>query len=198
MPKNKLAQEFLKACETPVVAPSANLSGKPSPTSWQAVFEDLLGRIDCILQGEATEIGLESTVVDCTTDVPLILRSGGISLEELQKVVPETQNYQVKKNEIVRSPGLKHRHYSPKAKVILIQNSTFKIQNSSAFIGLNKPEIEFDLTKICASVEEYAHEVFAFFRECDHRKIETIYCETIEEKGIGTALMDRLRRASES
>ena len=68
MPKNELAQEFLKNCETPVVAPSANLSGKPSPTTWQAVFEDLNGRIDCILQGETTEIGLESTVVDCTSE----------------------------------------------------------------------------------------------------------------------------------
>jgi len=128
MPKNKLAQEFLRYCETPVVAPSANLSGKPSPTVWQAVFEDLNGRIDCILQGESTEIGLESTVVDCTSNIPLVLRSGAISLEDLQKVVPETQIYRVKENEIIRSPGLKHRHYSPKARVVLIQNSKFKIQ----------------------------------------------------------------------
>lgn len=198
MPKNKLAQEFLKACETPIVAPSANLSGKPSPTNWQAVFEDLNSRIDCILQGETTEIGLESTVVDCTSKIPLVLRSGAISLEDLQKFVPETQSYQAKKDEIVRSPGLKHRHYSPKAKVILISNFKFQISDRSAFIGLMKPEIEFDLIKSCASVEEYAHEVFAFFRECDHRKIETIYCEIVAEKGIGTALMDRLKRAAEN
>jgi L-threonylcarbamoyladenylate synthase len=198
MPKNALAQEFLRHCETPVVAPSANLSGKPSPTVWQAVYEDLNGRIDCILQGEATEIGLESTVVDCTADVPLVLRSGAISLEDLQKIVPETQDYRVKENEIVRSPGLKHRHYSPKAQVVLIQNSKLKTQNSSAFIGLNKPETEFDLVKICASAAEYAHEVFAFFRQCDHAEIKKIYCEIVEEKGIGAALMDRLRRAAEN
>lgn len=198
MPKNELAQEFLRNCETPVVAPSANLSGKPSPTTWQAVFEDLNGRIDCILQGEATEIGLESTVVDCTSEIPLILRSGAISLEDLRKTVPETEFYQVKKDEIIRSPGLKHRHYSPRAKVILISNFKFQISNSSAFIGLHKPEIEFDIVKICVSPEEYAHEVFAFFRKCDARNIETIYCETVAEKGIGLALMDRLRRASEN
>ncbi len=198
MPRNKLAQEFLRHCETPVVAPSANLSGKPSPTVWQAVFEDLDGRIDCILQGEATEIGLESTVVDCTSSVPLVLRSGAISLEELQKIVPETQLYQVKENEIVRSPGLRHRHYSPKAKVVLISDFGFRISDSSAFIGLNEPREKFDLIKICASATEYAHEVFAFFRRCDHARIETIYCEITEEKGIGLALMDRLRRASEN
>ncbi|HVE58386.1 MAG TPA: L-threonylcarbamoyladenylate synthase [Pyrinomonadaceae bacterium] len=198
MPKNKLAQEFLRRCEMPVVAPSANLSGKPSPTGWQAVYEDLNGRIDCILQGEATEIGLESTVVDCTADVPLVLRSGAISLEDLQKIVPETKLYQVKENEAVKSPGLKHRHYSPRAKVVLISDFGFRVSDSSAFIGLSKPPEKFDLVKICASAAEYAHEVFAFFRQCDHARIKTIYCETTEEKGIGLALMDRLRRASEN
>jgi L-threonylcarbamoyladenylate synthase len=197
MPKNELAQEFLKNCETPVVAPSANLSGKPSPTDWRAVYEDLNGRIDCILEGEATEIGLESTVVDCTADVPLVLRSGAVSLEELRKIVPETEIYQIKENETVKSPGLKHRHYSPKARVVLISDFKFQISNRSAFIGLHKPDIKFDLMKICVSTEEYAHEVFAFFRQCDHAGIKTIYCEIVEEKGIGLALMDRLRRASE-
>ncbi len=198
MPRSALAQEFLRRCETPVVAPSANLSGKPSPTNWQAVYEDLNGRIDCLLQGKATEIGLESTVVDCTSEIPLVLRSGAIALEDLQKVVPETQIYQLKENEIVRSPGLKHRHYSPKAEVVLISNFKFQISNSSAFIGLSTPPDGFESVKICLSVEEYAHEVFAFFRECDHAAIKTIYCEIAPEKGIGAALMDRLRRASES
>lgn len=199
MPNHKLAQEFLQACETPVVAPSANLSGKPSPTTWQAVFEDLNSRIDCILQGKMTEIGLESTVVDCTSETPLVLRAGAISLEQLQAVVSETKLYQVKENEAVRSPGLKHKHYAPKAKVRLIPNSKFQIPNSekSAFIGLNQPQNEFDLVKIFSSVEKYAHEVFNFFRECDRNNIEIIYCETVEEKGIGLALMDRLRRASQ-
>jgi L-threonylcarbamoyladenylate synthase len=199
MPKNELAQDFLQKCGTPVVAPSANLSGRPSPTTWQAVFEDLNGRIDCILQGETTEIGLESTVVDCTSDFPLILRTGAISLEQLQKIIPETKLYKVQKDEQPKSPGLKHRHYSPRAKVVLVQSSKFKVQSSkSAFIGLNEPEIDFDLMKICSSVEDYAHVVFDFFRKCDSVKIETIYCEIVEEKGIGLALMDRLKRASEN
>jgi L-threonylcarbamoyladenylate synthase len=212
MPRNELALEFLKACGMPLVAPSANLSGKPSPTNWQAVFEDLDGRIDCILQGETTEIGLESTVVDCTSDVPLILRSGAVTLEQLCEVIPETRVYQIKENELPKSPGLRHRHYSPRAKVVLvdsgfriqdsgfkIQDLRFKIQDSGfrAFIGLNKPGGEFDLVKICSSVGDYAHEIFNFFRECDRVNIETVYCETVEDKEIGAALMDRLKRASD-
>lgn len=197
MPKYDLALEFLKNCKTPVVAPSANLSGKPSPTTWQAVFEDLNGRIDAILQGEETEIGLESTVVDCTSDIPLVLRSGAITIEQLQKVEPETRLYQMSKTETPKSPGLKHRHYSPRAKVVLLSPKS-KVQSpkSSAFIGLNKPDFEYAKVKLCASVEEYAHSVFAFFRECDRENITTIYCEKVSESGIGLALMDRLKRAS--
>ncbi|MCD9188969.1 MAG: threonylcarbamoyl-AMP synthase [Pyrinomonadaceae bacterium] len=198
MPKHELARKFLKYCRTPVVAPSANLSGKPSPTKWEAVFEDLDGRIDCILQGEATEIGLESTVVDCTSEIPLILRSGAVTLEDLRKIVPETKIYQVKKDEIIRSPGLKHRHYSPRAKVVLISpESRVQSPKSKAFIGLREIEGDFLSVKICHSAEEYAHEVFAFFRECDAQGIEEIYCEIVAEKGIGMALMDRLKRAAE-
>lgn len=199
MPRSELALEFLRLCGVPLVAPSANLSGKPSPTDWRAVFEDLDGRIDCILQGETTEIGLESTVVDCTSEVPLILRTGAVTLENLQKIIPETRLYQMKENELPKSPGLKHRHYSPRAKVVLV-NSKFKVHSSQfrAFIGLSEPNAKFDLIKICFSVEDYAHEVFKFFRECDRRNIRTIYCETVDEKGIGLALMDRLKRAAEN
>ncbi|MDQ4122701.1 MAG: L-threonylcarbamoyladenylate synthase [Acidobacteriota bacterium] len=197
MPRHTLAREFLKQCETPLVAPSANLSGKPSPTTWQAVFEDLNNTIDCILQGEQAEVGLESTVVDCTKDFPLVLRVGAVSLEDLRKIVQETEIYKSEKTENLPSPGLKYKHYSPKAKVVLV-GSNFNVQSSklSAFIGLSEPDEAFKLRKICTSVEEYAHEVFAFFRECDDAGIETIYCQTVEETGIGRALMDRLRRAA--
>lgn len=199
MPRNELALKFLRACKTSLVAPSANLSGKPSPTDWQAVYEDLNGRIECILQGETTDIGIESTVVDCTSDVPLVLRSGAVTLEELQKIIPETQLYQVKNEaEKPRSPGIKHKHYSPKAQVILTSNFEFQITDSSAFIGLSEPEGKFELIKICASVKDYAREIFGFFRECDRRKIKFIFCEKIEEKGIGLALMDRLKRAAKN
>ncbi|MEZ5429200.1 MAG: L-threonylcarbamoyladenylate synthase [Pyrinomonadaceae bacterium] len=199
MPEHELARTFLKHCETPVVAPSANLSGKPSPTGWEAVFEDLDGRIDCILQGEMTEIGLESTVVDCTGETPLILRTGAVTLEQLREIEPETRLYQISPNEKPKSPGLRHRHYSPRAKVILISDFGFRISDSksNAFIGIDEPDGEFELIKICASVEEYAHSVFDFFRRCDRENIADIYCQTVDETGIGRALMDRLKRAAE-
>ncbi len=198
MPENDLAREFLRACDVPLVAPSANLSGRPSPTTWQAVAEDLDGRIDCILQGAATRIGLESTVVDCTSDVPLILRTGAITLEDLQAIVPETRVYRQSKGEQPKSPGLKHRHYSPRARVILVSDFRFEVTKRSAFIGLKEPKGKFDSVKICQSIEDYAHSVFDFFRQCDRQEIEEIFCQTVEETGIGLALMDRLKRASEN
>lgn len=199
MPRDETAREFLKACGAPVVAPSANLSGRPSPTTWRAVYEDLNGRIDCILQSErSAEIGLESTVVDCTGKFPLVLRSGAITLEQLQDIVSETRVYTIEKDEPARSPGLKHRHYSPQAQVVLIgSKSKVRSSKSKAFIGFNLPDENFDLIKICRSAKDYAHSVFDFFRQCDRKNVETIYCETIEEKGIGLALMDRLKRAAE-
>lgn len=197
MPRHALAAEFLNACATPVVAPSANLSGRPSPTTWQAVLEDLDGRIDCILQGETTEIGLESTVVDCTKDFPVVLRPGAVSVEQLRKIVPSTQIYESASDDKPRSPGLKHKHYSPRAKVVLTTMSeVVPDASSSAYIGLSVPDAEFKLIKICRSTEDYARSVFEFFRECDRRGLEMIYCEPVAPNGIGAALMDRLKRAA--
>jgi L-threonylcarbamoyladenylate synthase len=201
MPGNKSAREFLKLCGTPVAAPSANLSGRPSPTTWQAVFEDLDGRIDCILQGEETEVGLESTVVDCTGKAPVILRSGAVTIEQLQAVIPGTKFAQNNSADAPKSPGLKHKHYSPKAKTILIDElSQAMLNTENAYIGMSPTSTnnDFGLVKVCASVTEYAHSVFEFFRECDRREIETIYCQKVTADGLGAALMDRLERAAQN
>lgn len=199
MPRFEVARAFLTACGVPVVAPSANLSGKPSPTTWQAVLEDLDGRIDCILQGDATEIGLESTVVDCTGDVPMLLRKGAVSIAQLQAVVRETIEYSSLSEDSPRSPGLKHRHYKPKVEVVIVDSiDPDDIQNGSAYIGLQKEADprHFSYKKVCSSVDEYAHSLFEFLRECDRMKIQTVYCESVPATGIGAALMDRLRRAA--
>jgi L-threonylcarbamoyladenylate synthase len=197
MPNHALALEFLHECGTPLVAPSANLSGRPSPTTWQAVYEDLNNRIDCILQGEQTLIGLESTVVDCTTQNPLVLRLGAITLEELQGIVPETKLIGSNAEQTIRSPGLRYKHYAPKAKVILI-NSPDDILKSknAAFIGLDSPREKLEKQKICRDVTEYAHSLFAFFRESDAAGINFIYCQKVVETGLGLALNDRLKRSS--
>ena len=198
MPRNNLAINFLKACKIPLVAPSANLSGKPSPTTWQAVYEDLDSRIDCILQGETTEIGIESTVVDCTGKVPFILRAGAVTFEDLQKVVQEIEVYNSSKTEKPKSPGLKHKHYSPKAKVFITESTNLPNVElgKGAFIGIERPDAYFEFLKICDSIEEYAHSIYEFFRECDRRNINEIYCQEIDESEIGAALMDRLKRAA--
>lgn len=201
MPSLTIANSFLRACKTPIVAPSANLSGKPSPTTWQAVAEDLDGRIDCILRGEATDIGLESTVVDCTGEVPLLLRSGSVSLEDLKSIIPETIAYSIKDGEKPKSPGLRHKHYAPAAKVLVVEKNFVPASpDRAAYIGLDRPNTDagFDYVKICGSVGDYAHSIFEFFRECDRRQIQNIYCESVSNTAIGAALMDRITRASEN
>ncbi|MEZ5422279.1 MAG: L-threonylcarbamoyladenylate synthase [Pyrinomonadaceae bacterium] len=199
MPRHTLARAFLAECGTPVVAPSANLSGRPSPTTWQAVLEDLDGRIDCILQGDATEIGLESTVVDCTGAVPVVLRSGAIGVEEIGRILPEITIFAGDTRDAAASPGMRHKHYSPRARVVIVGDaSEAKGRENAAFIGLDARGVEFAKSAICASAEEYAHRLFAFFRECDLAGIDVIFCQRIDETGIGRALMDRLRRAAEA
>jgi L-threonylcarbamoyladenylate synthase len=198
MPRSDIAKRFLGACGVPVAAPSANLSGRPSPTDWNAVYDDLNGRIDCILKGEVTEIGLESTVVDCTGEFPVVLRPGSISLEQLKKIAADTQEYQTAASEPPRSPGMRHAHYSPAAQVKIVEPADAEPSERSAFIGLTRPRGHFKLMKICAGVDEYAHSLFMFFRECDRHGVQTIHCEAVSDEGIGTAVMDRLRRAAES
>jgi L-threonylcarbamoyladenylate synthase len=196
MPGNTLARDFVIACGIPLVAPSANRSGRPSPTTWQAVVEDLDGRIDCILQGDPTEIGLESTVVDCTGDVPILLRLGAVSREELRTVIPQTITGDDPSLKL-RSPGLRYKHYSPKASVVMISDeSDIGGTDSAAYIGTHQRSEDFALMRVCATVEDYAHSLFEFFRECDRRDIKTIYCDAVKETGLGSALMDRLRRAA--
>jgi len=199
MPAFETARLFLAQAGVPVSAPSANLSGRPSPTTWEAVAEDLDGRIDCILAGEATEIGLESTVVDCTGNAPLLLRKGSVSLAELQRFVAETRSAEASEAETVRSPGLRHKHYSPKASVVLIdpRSEISDLRSGAGYIGLHERNEKFAAALVCGSVNDYAHSLFEFFRNCDRKGIGTIYCERVDEAGIGAALMDRLRRAAE-
>ena len=199
MPSNETAREFLAACETPVVAPSANLSGRPSPTDPHAVAEDLSGRIDCILAAEPTVIGLESTVVDCTGDVPVLLRPGAVSADEIRRVAGEIRDASGADDGLLaRSPGTRYQHYSPRARVVMIRSEEqLPPGEKNAFIGIHPPKGETAMRKIVSDADEYARELFAFFRECDRAGIATIYCEAIDDTGIGRAVMDRVRRASE-
>lgn len=199
MPRHIMAREFIRACGVPLVAPSANLSGRPSPTTWQAVKADLDGRIACILQGDQTEVGLESTVVDCTGVVPIVLRAGAITLEQLQAVIPNSRLADQAEVGAPKSPGLKYRHYAPRARVVIVSaGRAAQTGENAAYIGLQAPPTSaaFQRVKLCADVVDYAHELFDFFRECDAWGVKEIVCEAVEETGLGLALMDRLRRAA--
>ncbi len=198
MPSHPVALDFIRACDVPLVAPSANLSGKPSPTTWSTVLDDLEGRIPCILKGEPTQVGLESTVVDCTTESPVILRAGAVTLEQLREINPATSFSNRASGEPTRSPGMKYKHYAPQAKVIVISSSaSMPFESDAAFIGLHPVAANnFKRVFIAKDVSEYSRLVFQFFRDCDAQGIKTIYCEAVEESGLGVALMDRIRRAS--
>lgn len=218
MPASKIAREFIKLCEVPIAAPSANLSGSPSPTSYVHVMKDMNGRIPCILAGPDARYGMESTVIDCTGKHPVILRPGSVTLEQLKKLDRLTR-YGKNRGKI-KSPGQKYKHYSPKANVKIqmpnvkriqrqkasvragfhsISNRIQKVkrQKEEAFIGLSKKLGKgYELVKICKTPEEYAKNLFSFFRQCDDAGIKIIYCEKIYEKGIGAAIMNRLRKAA--
>jgi L-threonylcarbamoyladenylate synthase len=200
LPRLPLAQDFIRACGVPVVAPSANLSGRPSPTTYQTVVEDLDGRIDAVLCSEQTEVGLESTVIDCTGRDPIVLRAGAVTLEELREVTPNARLAMPSTNEPARSPGMRHRHYSPQARVVLVDSADQAPDLPDVgFIGFaSDPSMQrAGMQYVCASLDDYAHELFLFFRVCDTAGIRAIYCQVVPEEGLGRAIMDRLRRAAE-
>ncbi len=198
MPASKIAREFIKLCGVPIAAPSANLSGSPSPTSYVHVMKDMKGRIPCILAGPDARYGMESTVIDCTGKHPVILRPGSVTIEQLKKLDRLTRYG--KHTGKIKSPGQKYMHYRPVANVRLIADFGLRISNSKnkkAFIGLSKKLAKgYEIVKICRTPEEYAKNLFSFFRQCDDAGIKSIYCEKVSEKGIGAAIMNRLRKAS--
>jgi len=202
IPNHPVARAMLTAFAGPVAAPSANRSGRPSPTTWPAVAEELGGRVDAILQGGASAIGLESTVLDCTGEPPVILREGAITREALLAVWPQLADaVSPPPAEPVRSPGQKYRHYAPTAKVILVdhpQEVPARVAPTAAYIGLThrgfvvKPQ----RVRRCRDIADYAQSLFRFFRACEKLGVRHIYCQRVPETHMGRALMDRLRRAA--
>lgn len=217
IPKNKTALKLIKDSGFPIAAPSANLSGRPSPTTAQHVFEDLGEKIDLIIDGGKTDIGVESTVVDLTVNPPQILRPGGISFEELKKIIPNIYFHssllgeKLKNNEKVKSPGIKYRHYAPKAPLILsnskkiIQKLIKKYQKENKVVGVlssletKKFYQNADLVLVSGSrknLKQIAQNLFKTLREFDKNKVNIIISETFPKKGIGLAIMNRLERAA--
>jgi len=198
-PDHPVAATFLSACGTPVAAPSANRSGRPSPTTWEAVREDLDGRIPCILKGGRTRAGVESTVVDCTDAVPAVLRPGAIPVEDLAEALPDLGVQAPSEERAARSPGTRHRHYAPRAAVTLVTRPEEAVPSlDAAYIGLQDPgeAASFGTVRVAGSPESYAHDLFHFFRSCDRQGVDVIYAQLVPDEGLGRALNDRLRRAA--
>ncbi len=190
MPSNKTALDLIKKAGFPIAAPSANSSGKVSPTKAIHVKEDLNKKIPLILDGGECEIGLESTVLDLTKKVPVILRPGKITKEEIESVLHKKVLIAKKFSKKVSSPGVKYKHYSPNAKVVLFNKKDFykkyqKYKNQKLMILFFDNNIEF-----------YTKNMFSFFRNCDNRGFEVILVEVVKEKGLGLALMNRLKKAA--
>jgi len=198
-PRHETARAFLRSCDTPVAAPSANRSGRPSPTDWAAVEADLGGRIACILKGERTDAGVESTVLDCTRHPPTLLRPGALPVERIEGIVGSIAIGGEETDDQPRSPGTKHRHYAPAAQVRLVDHPLEVDPGSSgAYIGMEEPEArsEFEECMVVPDAETYARELFHFFRTCDQAGCTVIYAQRMPEEGLGRALNDRLRRAA--
>ena len=215
-PVNPDAQAFIKACGCPIAAPSANISGKPSPTNAQDVLEDMQGKVAGVIDGGACGIGLESTVVDTTEPVPVILRPGGITYEMLTEVLGVVEidpALHGDKNFKPKAPGMKYRHYAPQAPVYLLEGEAaqhlpqYVEQGLAAGYKLGVLCSEATATKLPASEqllvsswgnspEALAADLFYLLRDFDRTQPQMILAEGIAESGIGLAVMNRMRKAA--
>lgn len=213
MPNHPVAAALIKASNRPLAAPSANLSGKPSPTAASHVLDDLSGRIAGVVDGGTTGVGLESTVLDCTSSIPVILRPGGVTKEQLEGVIGEVHIDQalVKEGEAPKSPGMKYTHYAPNAPLIIVYGSREFIQSAvdekkkaGERVGVlaaeeNKDFYQADVVIPCGSnqnLETVASHLYDVLRTFDKEQVDIIFSESFPEDGVGQAVMNRLRKAA--
>lgn len=220
MPSNKIARELIKEAGVPIAAPSANISGRPSPTDIERCIQDLNGKIDYIIGGEKCNVGLESTIVDCTVEPPCVLRPGGITLEMLSEIdstiyIDPAIMEKPKKDFKPKAPGMKYRHYAPKAPIKIIagdlKKSIAKIQeivqnyiDAGMKVGIMATDETINqysnaIIKSLGSREDVhsiGKNLFKVLREFDDENVDIILSEAFEEKGMGIAIMNRLKKAA--
>ena len=220
MPNNEIALKLIELSETTIAAPSANISGRPSPTDLQRCVEDLDGKVDCILGGEQSDIGVESTIVDCTVNPPLVLRPGGVTLEMLREIDPNINidpaiMKKPEPNLKPKAPGMKYRHYAPKAKVTIVsgnkKNTIEKIKEMVHYnieknkkvciltVDENEKEYSEGIKISLGSLNDLstvARNLFETLRKCDDIGADVVFAESFEQKGVGIAIMNRLNKAA--
>ncbi|MCR5097631.1 MAG: threonylcarbamoyl-AMP synthase [Lachnospiraceae bacterium] len=219
LPSHPIARELIKKSGCFIAAPSANTSGRPSPTKASHVIEDMDGRIACIIDGGTVEIGLESTIIDLTEDIPTILRPGAITLAQVKSVTGEARMDPglVKEDETTRpkAPGMRYRHYAPRGELTIVEGERQavisriqKLCEESKNAGHRTAVISstesaknyegyrvFDIGAL-SHEEEIAHNLYDILRKLDEEDIEQIYSESFDTPNVGTAIMNRLLKAA--
>lgn len=219
MPDNRIALELISRSELPIAAPSANISGKPSPTTAEHVIDDMDGKVDMILCGNKCRVGLESTILDLSGEKPVILRPGGVTLEELESILgPVLVNRGgVGEKEVPKAPGMKYTHYAPDADMIIVKgeldNIKRKIQELVAEhvekgikVGVLACDETESFYKDCVVLslgsrtnsKVIASNVFERLREFDKIGVDIIFAEAFSEKHVGMAVMNRMKKAAGS
>ncbi|MBS4536455.1 threonylcarbamoyl-AMP synthase [Clostridium sp. D2Q-14] len=219
MPNHAIARKIIELANLPIAAPSANISGRPSPTDANHVIEDLKGKVDAIVDGGRTGVGVESTVVDVTEDIPTILRPGGITEEDLLNVFSEVNVDPALKGKnkdiIPKSPGQKYKHYSPNAKMKIINGELHQMINrinklyqeftqKGLKVGIlateqSKWSYPCDITIVVGDRKNpstIASNFFNSLREFDRMNVDIILAEGVEKFGIGKAIMNRMEKAA--
>ena len=213
MPDHPIALALLKEANVPVAAPSANRSGKPSPTQASHVYHDLQGRISGIIDGGSTGVGVESTVIDCTTAVPTILRPGGVTKEQMEEIIGEVRVDQalVEEGHAPKSPGMKYTHYAPNAPVFVVEGSHQFIQqlidqyeNEGKKVGVittEEAKNDFRAAKVLAcgnraNLQTVAAQLYDVLRQFDTEDVDLILSESFPQTGVGAAIMNRLLKAA--
>ncbi len=219
VPDHPVAQALLHAARLPIAAPSANLFARPSPTTAQHVLEDLDGRVDVILDGGPTTIGVESTVLDLTGEVPTVLRPGGVTLEALEAFLPAVafRPRHLAVDEAAHSPGMLLKHYSPTASLLLFGGESGAAERMRAAAAKSRAEgkrvgvlafaaeaanwrdrgVEVFELGAAEAPEQAARLLFAGLRELDRRGVDVILAHSPQRSGLGAAVWDRLFRAAE-
>lgn len=206
-PQDNLTQELISKLDAPIVGPSANTSTKPSPTTAQHVFHDLKGKIAGIVDNGPTEIGLESTIIDLSVEIPVVLRPGEITPDQLSEVLGEEvlmNKGTTQTKGVPKAPGMKYRHYAPSAPVYIVDNIKdfekiiFDDQTAIAALSNVLKNIESNNTfNLGNNIDEAAHNLFGALRYFDEQKnIKTIYVQGFAQGDISAAYMNRLNKAA--